>query len=196
MPAVTKLTIAKLGLGRIASSVISSIDSPRSVLERRVADGYDVWRDSELKKHDWVFAKSTALMTVTLPARAGNDRPYRFELPTDFLRPLRTKRARWEIEGTALYNTTQDDFYLDYIARVPESNFPADFQQVLGARIAIECAEVATQSASKLQVARDMYEDAINDARRNNAFTVEPSDNTLDDYNSSWVYGRYNHGGL
>lgn len=196
MATVTKLTIAKLGLGRIASSVLSSIDTPRSVLERRIADGYDVWRDSELKKHDWVFAKASAVLTVTLPARTLSPRPYRFELPVDFLRPLRTKRARWEIEGTALYDVQQDDFRLDYIARKPENEFPPDFQQVLGARIAIECAEIATQSASKLQLAMDGYDYFTNEARRNNAFTIEPPDNTLDDENSSWVYGRYNHGGL
>jgi len=193
--AVTALSIAKLGLNKLAASDISSLSPPRSRLERAIAEGYPVWRDFELKSHDWVFALAVAKMTVSDGPLPGLDLPYRFPLPGDCLRVHRTKTATWVQAGNDLYADGPEDFYVQYVARRPEDLFPADFQMVLGARIAIENVEIATGSNTKAVTAQSNYQALLDVARRNNAFVVGPQDTTLDDMNSDWLMSRAYPGG-
>jgi len=102
-------SILNLGLGKIAASRIVSMDPPRSPIEKHCAQGYVHWRDLELAKRDWMFAYISGypLTSEGPPLTSPTDgRAYRFGLPTDFIRPLRSKATEWERRGGYLYSAS------------------------------------------------------------------------------------------
>jgi len=185
-------SILNLGLGKIAASRIVGLDPPRSPIEKHCAQGYVQWRDLELAKRDWMFAYVSGypLTSEGPPLTSPSDgRAYRFALPTDFIRPLRSKATEWERRGGYLYSA-YPLLEVDYIARVSENHFDNTFIEVLACRIALECVEFATQSNTKAQGLQVAYDDAIKIAGRLNAYITGPQDTTLLDSHSEWITAR------
>lgn len=188
-------SIINLGLGKIAASKISSITPPRSPLEKHCADGYPIWRDHELSKYDWVFAKAYSQLTLSggLVTTPPDGRQYRYAMPNDCLRPIRTKQTEWEQRGSYIYSA-YSTLVLEYIRKALEAEFVPPFIDVLASRVAIECVEYATQSNSKEETAQAKYTMSVNNAAKLNAFVIGPQDVRLDDNNSEWVDNRINPG--
>lgn len=191
----TPVSIINLGLAKLGQTRITNISPPRSSLEAFVAENYPSWRDEELSKRQWAFALARATLTQTAGPLADDPLPYQYLVPTDCLRPLRerlTGRSNtWQQRGKYIYS--QDaTFTLPYIKRVPEEDFDALFTSVLACKIAVECAEMVTQSNQKKNDVVTLYDRAIREARLANAFTLgeqRVTSEALDGH--PWVTERY-----
>lgn len=188
--ALLPLNIINIGLAKIGQSRIKSYDTPRTDMERTAAESYPQWRDNEIAKRRWVFATRHITLSRTDTPKIENTRyAYEYNKPADCLRIVRDRRSKWQLRGSLVYSEypTQD---VEAIMRVPEAEFDAAFIEVLAARAAKELVEPATQSNEKWQKAQTVYKDAINDAARLNAFSLEDQSITPDDEDSSWTAAR------
>lgn len=188
----TALGIINGGLGKIGATICSSIDPPRSPIEKHCATGYPDWRDSELTKDGrrWLFATIKIKLTPNGPPLEDDEKPYPYALPNDCLQPLRNKSTEWEQRGNHIFSAYSDGITLEYIARVPESQWHPAFVEVMKCRVAVECVEFATQSNTKGVNADTRYDRAVQQAARANAFIRGPEDVTLDDDNDTWIVAR------
>lgn len=183
--------IINLGLGKIAAGSVSNIVPPKTPLERHCAQGYPIWRDSELQMRDWYFALTQQLLTLEGPEvdAAQDGRKYKFAQPNDMLKPIRDKYTTWEMRGKYFWSSS-NQLLLPYIKRASSAEFNALFVDVLACRVAKESVEFATQSNSKEESAEVKYDKAVARAAKANAFVIGPQDVDLADENSEWVMAR------
>lgn len=193
----TQVQIVNIGLSKIASSRISRLDPPQSSLERFIAAGYDHWKRSEITKRRWVFATEDdyTLAKVgdpnsTPPISRTDGRNYKYSLPVDCLRPVRTKRTEWKQSRRFVFSA-HDKLKVSYIANVDESEFDPLFVEVFAARIALESVEYVTQSNTKKDRAKPLYDAAVSEAAKVNAFIIGPEDVTSDDDDFPFLTSRY-----
>lgn len=187
---LTDVQIINNGLSKIAASRITRIDPPQTPLEGFMAAGYPQWKRSELTKRRWVFATEHYKQLTKVDTLTGVDKPYKFALPNDCLRPIRTKKTEWEQRGRYLYSA-YDILYIDYIRNADESEFDPLFNDVLSARVGIESVEYVTQSNKKEEKAIGYYDKAVKEAAQANAFIIGAEDIQEDDEDFSWVSSRY-----
>lgn len=189
----TSKELANLGLAKIGASRVNSLSPAVSPLEICIANGYTAWKRSEISKRRWVFATESAKITAqpeTVVDPSNNGRIYKFNLPGSFIRALRNNGATWVQRGQFLYADTST-LVLEYLYE-PADNLLIDdlFNEVLACRIAFEAAEPATQSASKKREAAVYYQTAMQEAARNNAFTLDKQSVNDDDAGYSWIMER------
>ena len=183
-------TIINLGLNKLGSYAVNSIAPAVTPLEKKCALYYPQWRDSELTKNRWVFARGYAVLTEGGGTQGTAERPFSFALPNDSVRPLRERGVTWEQRGRYLYNRT-NTLILNYIMRVVEADFDPLFVDVLAARIAEELCEYVTQSNLKKADATQKYKDALKIARSANAVTIGFDDRIEEpDEDDEWIQGR------
>lgn len=178
----TALDILNLGLSKISVSSISNIDPPRTTLEKTCAANYPRWRDKQLAKRRWMFAMHEDDLTLT-GTFSGTQYPYQFLLPNDCIRPLRDRldgsTCAWQRRGKYLYSTGET-LRLPYLRRVPENEFDVSFIDVLACWIAVEMAETSTESNTKKATAKQMYDEALDEAAALNAFVIGEENITND----------------
>lgn len=187
---LTDVQIINNGLSKIAASRVTRIDPPKTPLEGFVAAGYPQWKRSELTKRRWVFALEHEYALTKVATLTGVDRPYKYPLPNECLRPIRTKRSEWVQRGRYLYSA-YSTLKIDFIKNADESEFDPLFNDVLSGRVAIECVEYATQSNTKEDKAQGYYDRAVKAAAQANAFVIGAEDIQDDDEDFSWVSTRY-----
>ncbi len=180
--------IINLGLSKISSSRVVNISPPSSPLERHCAEGYPQWRDSELTKRRWVFARAFKLLDEN-PGQTPAP-PYEkvYDLPSDCLRPIRDKYSTWIVVGRFIHS--MGPLTLEYTRRAPESEFDPLFVDALAARSADECAEFVTQSNSKVATTQQRYDDAIKRAGIGNALIIGSEDARHADELDAWELAR------
>jgi|SRR5215467_2617939 len=190
----TMKDVCNQGLGKIGASRVNNLTPPISVLEVKCAGEYQQWKTSELKKRRWVFATAFTMLEA-LPDQVPPDpqwRTYKFNKPGDLLRPVRPANCTWVMRGEFFYdryNTIQ----LEYIRTVEDSEMTDPcFIDVLAARVAMECVELATQSPGKRVNAIGTYKDALDTASRLNAFVLDPHQLQGDEMGYTWDIGRLN----
>lgn len=188
----TMKDIANMGLGKLGASRVNNLAPPISVLENKVASEYVQWRQSELKKRRWTFATEiTNLSSVATITDPGDGRIYKFNKPGNHLRSIRPKNCTWVERGQFIYNTDNTITGFEYIKDVPDNELSdSNFIDVLAARVAVECAELATQSPGKKRDALVMLKDAEDEAGRLNAFVLEPHQTEGDDWAYTWDRAR------
>lgn len=187
---LTDVQIINLGLSKIASSRITRLDPAATPLEKFMAANYPQWKRTELTKRRWVFAMVYDY-TLTLNATlTGVDKPYKYVLPEDCLRPIRGKRTEWRQAGRYIYSSCST-LNLDYIKNVLEADFDPMFNEVLACKVAMESAEYVTQSNTKVAVAKQNYLDMVADAAHANAFVIGPEDIQETDEAFSWVNAHH-----
>jgi hypothetical protein len=186
----SQVQIVNLGLSKIASSRISRLDPPQSSLERFVAAGYDHWKRSEISKRRWVFALEHNYALAKVEELVGVERPYKYSLPVDCLRPVREKRTEWAQRRRYVYSA-EDGLKITYVANVDETEFDPLFVEVLACRVAMESVEYVTQSNTKKADAKALYDEAVTEAAKNNAFVIGPEDITSDDEDFPFLTARY-----
>lgn len=189
------LDIINLGLSKISVSSISSIDAPRTSLERTCAANYPKWRDKQLAKRKWTFALHEEDLTRTDVLTNDTRLPNQFLLPNDCVRPLRDRldgaTVRWERRGKYLYSDSET-LRLPYIRRVPEAEFDIWFIDVLACWVAVEMSEPATESNAKKTTALNAYDYALREAAQANAFIIGEESITNDnDEGYDFVTSRY-----
>lgn len=180
---LTDVEIINQGLGKFASARINRINPPGTSLERN-ATGYTQWRRSEIAKHPWVFAREDdVVMPQTDYLITGVKRPYVYDLPTECLRPIRTKRAEWQQRGRKLYSA-YSSLTVDLLLDKLEDEFDPLFVDVLALRCAMELVDLVTQSNVKRDKIEEWYDVAVDIAKKNNAWTVGDEDisSEVDDY--------------
>lgn len=189
-------SIINLGLGKLGSYSVNSIAPAVTPLEKKVAAGYPQWRDSEITKNRWVFARLYAVLTAggASATMGTSDRPNGFAKPNDALRVLREKGAKWEQRGAYLY-TYDSTLTIPYVARVVEAEFDPLFVDTLAARVAVEMCEGVTQSNLKKQDAQAQYTQTIRVARAANAITLGSDDSMTElDDDDDWLTARRGYG--
>lgn len=179
-----------MGLAKIGQSTVSTLSPPKSETEKTVARSYAQWRDSELMKKRWVFATQIrSLARTDRPKIDGVREGYEFQKPGDVLRIVREKRSLWLIRGNKVYSP-YDIETVECICRVDEELFDPLFVEVLACRVAKEMVEPVTQSNEKWEKAQALYEKAILDAGKLNAFLLEPQTLTANDADHTWIAAR------
>jgi hypothetical protein len=190
----TMKDICNQGLGKLGASRVNNLSPPISTLEVKCASEYPQWKASELKKKRWVFA-TTLLRVSALTTQVAADtdgRTYQFQKPGDFLRGIRPKNCTWVERGQFLYDYG-NYINLEYIRLVPDNELTDPcFVDVLAARVAVECAELASQSSAKKRDALFFLKDAEDEAGRLNAFVLDPHETEGDDRAFTWDNARAN----
>lgn len=193
----TAVKVINLGLSKIAASRVSSIEPPKSNLERYMADNYPEWRDAELSARRWRFAMEYKALTLDGELLAAStDKPYRYLMPNDCLRPVRRKGDEWEQHGRFLYSN-QNTLTVVCVVRKSENEFDPLFVEVLACKIAYESCEYVTQSNQKKEDAERAYDKAVVRAAKVNAFLTgaeavsDESTSAADASAFSWVTDRY-----
>lgn len=189
----TMKEICNMGLGKLGASRVNNLSPPVSTLETKCATEYPQWKAGELKKRRWVFATTLVRLTAlaTQVVNPSDNRIYAFNKPGDMLRPLREKNTRW-IQRGQLFFSDDKTIDLEYIRNVPDNELTDPlFVDVLAARVAVECAEIASQSPQKKRDAKIELQMAIDEAGRNNAFVLEPHSTGGDDLAYTWDTGRH-----
>lgn len=161
-----------------------------------------------LRDNYWSFAIMRAILPAAVQKPAFGPAAY-FPLPGDFLHlappddlspnirafvpgvngpSFGRAPDDWQIEnmGTgqlAIASNEQGPIYVRYVSsNVTESMFDVSFAEALSANLAFETCEELTQSNSKLAAAEKSYDDAIKQARKRNAFEMQPMSAPMDDY--------------
>ena len=184
----TMKEVCNLGLGKLGASRVNNLTPPISTLETKCAAEYAQWKAGELSQRRWVFAtkleRITALSTVLV--NPPDNRSYQFNKPGLMLRALRDKNCTWVQRGQHFYDYS-NTIILEYIWNVPDNEITdALFIDVLACRVAVECAELATQSPGKKREAEGMRGRALDDAGRMNAFVLEQHETEGDDKAYTW----------
>lgn len=189
-------TICNLGLKKIAASSVSSLEPPRTPIEKHCYDGYPHWKRTELTKRRWVFATPMIQLTQEGPVLEGAmlevmcGRKYRYALPENVIRLIRNARTEWVVREEFVYSA-YDQLIVEAIVDQPEAKFTSDFAEVLACRVAMESVEFATQSNTKTGTAVDLYRNAINEAGKNNAFVIGSEQINEPDDESDWLNARW-----
>jgi hypothetical protein len=173
--------LIKIGASRITSL---SDGTKNAIL---CNEQYEKLRDEVLQSHPWNFAlKRQALgQDVTAPIF---DYAYRYLLPDDCLRVLRTEDdTEHKIEGRYLLSdeSTVKILYISQVTEVTE--FSPIFREVLAARIACELAYSLAQSSQLAEKMLEFYEAQLRRARTFDAQEGTPGHITAD----SWLNSRF-----
>lgn len=185
----TDVQIINMGLSRVGETQIRQIDPPRSSLERHCAVNFAQWQRSEITKRRWVFATRFDYPMTLTETLTGVDRPYVFDMPTEMLRPLRENRVTWQQEGRRI-RSWYETLNVTAVFNVPTSQYDPLFVDVLAMRVVLDSVEYLTQSNTKKEDALVLYNTAVSEAGRMNAFVRGPTF-VDDDSAYDFIVGAY-----
>lgn len=201
---VTQTTIANRALQLLGYEPIASInDNNRGA--RAVNRAYYSVLYSELRQNFWNFSIQRAtLVAAAVPPSFGKDNY--FPLPPDFLdlampdQVTTFNYANFPVNqnGSLLPNDFQIEngngtlciasnevspLYIRYVSsNTPEAMFDATFAEAFAASLAMEICEELTQSNTKIATSQKMYDDAMEMAKKRNAFEMKPVSAPIDRY--------------
>jgi hypothetical protein len=192
----TQIQIANRALQILGSKAIGSIQE-LSNGAREINRAYQPVFLNELRQNIWRFAvKRIQLAASATPPLFGPANYY--PLPGDYVMlapPDSTNNYSyswangfgtgaprdWQVEndgqgGLAIITNDKGPINMRYVSSaVTESMFDVSFAEAFSASMAMELCEVLTQSNTKMATAEKLYTDAINQARKRNAFEVQPA---------------------
>lgn len=186
----TKVQVSNIGLAKISSSFVTRLDPPRSSLERHISAGYEHWKRSELAKRRWLFATEDDYPLALDETLTDVNRPFKYRLPAEALRPLRDSRTEWQ-QRKRFIRSNQENLKISFIENVTEEDFDPLFVEVMGARVALESVVFVTLSNPKGVTAQSRYDRAVADAAKVNAFVRGPENVGADDNDYSFITARY-----
>lgn len=191
----TAVKVINLGLSKFAASRVSSIAPPRTNLEQFMADNYPQWKREMISTKRWNFAEEYRTLTATPATQETYDKPHRYPMPNDALRPVREKRSEWVQRGTSLYSAFSTLTVLFLIDK-PETDFDPLFTNVLAERVGVGSVEYVTQSSTKAGTRDAALTAALRVAASMNAFVTgsEALSDEQDEGNAesfSWLSSRY-----
>jgi hypothetical protein len=209
----TQTTIANRALQIVGYQPISSIQE-NSRGAKAMNRAYQPVLYSELRKNYWNFATVRASLPQAAVGPTFGPSNY-FPLPPDFLciappdqtfgvggignligngilsgSPIITGSpiTDWLIEGNQIASNQAGPLNIRYISNaVTESMFDPCFDEAFSAALATMCCEELTQSNTKLAACAKIYEDAIETAKKRNAFDGRPIQPPTD----SFVIARF-----
>lgn len=187
---LTDVQMVNIGLAKIGQSRVTNITAPVTSLERFVSSQYTHWKRLMLSKHKWVFARVNGYPLTIKSQVVGAERPYEYGLPTECLKPIRTRETEWKQAGRSLFSA-HNTLSIDFIKNVNEADFDTWFTEVFACKIALECVDYVTQSNVKKADAKSLLDEALAEAKRENAFVVGPEDYGNDDYSFEFIRERF-----
>lgn len=204
----TNVSIANRALQIVGSPPISSLQE-NSRGARAMNTAYTPVLLSELRKNYWNFAIRRASLPADAVGPSFGKANY-FTLPPDFLdlanpdmvfgvagggtlagnqilagTPIITGSpiVDWQIEGNKVATNQVAPLNIRYISSaVTESMFDPCFDEAFAAALAMQTCEEITQSNTKLQNISQMYDNAIEIAKKRNAFEGRPIQPPTDTY--------------
>jgi hypothetical protein len=186
-----KITICNRALQLLGAKRIADL-TDNTVSARACNVCYDPLRQAELEKHWWRFAIKRAQLAAVSPAPTWG-RANAFQLPSDYLKLFKpypedaTNTLDYEIEGTQILSDWSAPLYIRYVWNVTDTNvMTALFKEALSAAMAVGMCEELTQSNTKKQAVAAIYDEAIKQARKYNAFETVPVMPPEDD----WITAR------
>lgn len=198
----TQTSIINRALQLLGYKPVSSInDNDRGA--RAMLRAYESVKLSCLREYRWNFAIKRVQLSEDAIGPVFGKRNY-FTLPGDFLAfagseqrygvtgggatLIAPPRSDWQIEGQKIATDDSGPLDLRYVSSdVTEALFDPSFAEAFSAALAFETCEELTQSNSKIQNISRIYDDAINSARRNNAFDNSPVQPATD----PWITARF-----
>lgn len=197
----SEVDIANLALTLLGQEPIQAL-SDENAAARAINTNFAIVRDSELAFRHWRFAIRRVEAASLASTPLGNEYTVEFQLPNDFLSPVRfgdfwpgfdrtdyrtSPTADYSIEGDKLLCNFASPLLMVYVAKVTTtSSFHPCFNNSLAAMLAYVCCEKITGSTSKQEAMRAAYREAINRAMLANAI-LNPPDFSAD---NSWVMAR------
>lgn len=205
----TQTQIVNRALQLLGSQSISII-SENSRGARAMNRAYQPVLLKTLRENLWSFAMKRVVLAASTTLPVFGKAQY-FPLPADFVRlgppdnfgqdstigsipPNLTPNYNstdWQIENMggslAIASNDSGPLYLRYVSSdITEAMFDVIFAEAFACLLAVETCEEITQSGPKLQVLAEMYKDTIRQARKINAFEMQPMRSPVD----SWVTKR------
>lgn len=204
----TKTSIANRALQIVGYEPISSI-TENSRGARAMNRAYQPVLLSELRKNYWNFATKRAVLAASATQPVFGPTNY-YPLPYDFLciappdqlyetsgagtmvgggvfsgSPVITGSpiTDWLIEGNQIASNQASPINLRYISSdVTESSFDPCFDEAFAAALAAMTSEELTQSNTKLAAIGQIYDQAIETAKKRNAFDGRPIQPPTDNF--------------
>jgi hypothetical protein len=209
MTVTSDTQICNLALTRLGHSTITSLaQQTKGAILCNLH--YTICRDAVLRAHPWNFAIKRAALASDASASIPFEYTYRFPLPDDCLKVIRTSceatnsvspgaiygwpglvgggvTPSYRIEGKAIM-TNDSTMLIEYIARITDvTQFDALFVDCLAARIAAEIATALTDNGSLAAGMMDIYTRKLSEARSVDAQEGTPRD-IVDA--SGWIMAR------
>ncbi len=198
----TQISIVNRALQLLGSPGISSIQE-NSRGARAMLRAYDSVKNNELRKHTWNFSIKRASLPASATPPIFGMANY-FPLPGDYLMMAGGDQSYgissggglnqnpaihdWQIEGNQIASNESAPLQIRYVSSdITESLFDVTFAEALSAALAGNCCEEITQSNTKIQVIGRIYDDAIKQAKRRNAFEKPPVQSPVD----TWITARF-----
>ncbi len=199
----SEVDIANLALTLLGQEPIDDLsDEDENAAARAINTNFDIIRDAELAMRPWRFAIKRVSLASLTPVPLGNDFTLQYQLPVDFLSPVRfgdfwpgldmtdyrtTPTADYSIEDDRLLCRFSAPLLVVYSAKITNTElFHPCFNTSLAAMIAFVCCEKITGSNSKQETCRASYREAINRALLTNAIMNPPSARA----DNSWIMSR------
>lgn len=185
-------SVSNLALDKLGADPVASISAPLKPNEKLLARLYPQTRDAELSRHRWLFSMRVDRLTPS-GSPIVNDIDgtlYRFIMPGDALRPVRTKGTTWVRRGRELLDPSST--YIDVMLVVQKlpSEWDPLFLEAVACKLAETVCEKITQSTDKKQDLKDDYKKAIDEAKHANALILGADDVIGSDDNYSWLTAR------
>jgi hypothetical protein len=211
----TQTSIVNRALQLLGYKSISSInDNDRGANSMRIA--YQPVLEALLRENFWSFSIKRIILAASATHPIFGKANY-FSLPGDFLMlappdqytnyafgvmpagliPSTPNTGMnyndFQIEsfpggGKAIASDAPSPLYIRYVSNnIVEADYDSSFTEAFAAILAMETCEALTQSNAKMQTAMKAYDDAINLAKKRNAFEEMPVQSPVD----PWILARW-----
>lgn len=167
--ATEPIDVANMALGVLDESQIDSLDEntkPARLLNLHL----DTTIEAELTKHAWVFAILATEVDGTDTGSDDGTLKWAYELPEDCLRPLPLTHngepdgcpISWRQEAGLIYSDQESPRIIRYIANLTDPNdWDALFTEVVVGALAVKIALPITHKSSMIEIARNVYDRAL-----------------------------------
>lgn len=175
--AITPESIANMALAVLDEAPIDSL-AEDSKAARLLNLHYEQTRMAELKKNTWIFAILSVSVESADVENGYGVGAYSYSLPPDALRILPiTENGEpdgyplpWRQEAGLIYCSKSGPRRIRYIGNLVDPNdWDPLFTEVLAAALAVKIAHPLTHKTGMIDVTRNAYQTALDEARRVNA---------------------------
>lgn len=175
--ALTPEDIANMALGVLDEAPIDSLVEDCKAA-RLLNLHYEQTRMAELKKNTWVFAILTVSINSAEVEGGDGVGRYSYALPADALRVLPVTdngepdgyALPWRQEAGFIYSSKEGPRRIRYVGNLIDPNdMDPLFIEVWTAALAVKVAHALTHKTGMIDVARNAYQTALDEARRVNA---------------------------
>ena len=127
---------------------------------------YDNIVKAELTKYRWGFARKKAQLNKDATAIIGTEWNAKYTLPSDLLTLVKINPNQpYQIIEDKVYVNHSGDLFCDYIADVPENEFPVHFAKMIEYALAKDFAMSVRDNATTKQIMAEEYLNASRMAR-------------------------------